>query len=354
MLQLTRVRGRGFAIVELGTVLTLGLIVFGVLATSMAGSRGMARSSVCKQNLRLQAEASAAYAADNQGLIATYSWRGWEVYDDPSPALRGPFSSDSRAIMAQNTALLRRLTGRGLGQPDRILLNWLTLPIKRYNHLILLDYLGLPAPQLFAACPEDRNLMLSKADPFDESLWAEQGNYNNYSGFSAFHVRMRYPYSSSYQMVPYAWFADGTYDSGEPFVSPITWNSHVYRTPSAVQTNGRRNLSEVVFPGKKVFLFEHNDFHHDPGNPFYAYEQARSMQLFFDGSVRAMRSSDAQPGWDPRRRESGQTAYYAYTPLSTEPIPIGAPWRLLPVRYRFTRDGLAGFDYGNFQLQGGR
>ncbi len=334
---------RGFTLVEL-SVGSILLVLSGVaMGPILGGSRGLARDNTCKMNLRMQGQGYAAYSFTYGGQIASYSWRAGVLYDSQWPALAGPHGDDMRAMMAQNTDLLRRQTGRGSG-PDKILRNSVTIPHRRFNHLPLLDYLGTNTPQDFMACPQDVNLLASKADPLDSSLWATTGPYNNSSQFAAFQVEQRYPFSSTYASVPYAWARDGQFN-GNPYVAPNISTTHLFGVINLLNVIGNRQFQDVVFPSLKVHVFEHNDFHRNAGDPFYAYDQAESNQLFFDGSVDDLRSSTAELGWDPNNPDDPDTFYYRYTPLSTEPIPLGDPETLLPVRYRFTRGGLTGFDY---------
>lgn len=305
------------------------------------GSRGVARDNTCKMNMMVQGQMYAAYSADNAGLIASFTWQGGETYPSAWSNLRGPHPTDISASQSQATDLLRRNTGRDV---DTLPNNLITTPQRRYTHLVLLDASGMPMPQALFACPEDAPLLASQADPLDSSLWATTSAYNTPLNFATTPVRTRYPFSSTYQSVPNASAPDGLHFN-LAFVQPSVETTHLFAMAPAVGLFGRRSMSEVAFPGLKVHLFEHNDYHRNAGDPFYAYDQAECNQLFFDGSVDDLRSGDAEPGWDPGNPEDPGTFYYRYTPLSTEPIPLGDPEALLPVRYRFTREGLAGFDY---------
>lgn len=332
---------RGFTLVEVA----VGTVLLGIggatLQPLLFGSRGVARDNSCKMNMLVQGQMYAAYSADNAGLIASFTWQGGETYPSAWSNLRGPHFSDWSAAQAQVTDLLRRNTGRDV---DTLPNNIFTYPQRRYTHLVLLDASGTPAPQELFACPEDAPLLASRADPLDSSLWATTSIYNTATQFATVQVRTRYPFSSTYQTIPNA-SAPEQLMNGRALVAPNAENSHLFPTAPASGLLGRRPLSEVAFPSLKVHLFEHNDFHRNAGDPFYAYDQAECNQLFFDGSVDDLRSADAEPGWDPCNPTSPDTFYYRYTPLSTEPIPLGDPEALLPVRYRFTREGLAGFDY---------
>ncbi len=352
MKRFTKCPRTGFTLIELLVVIAIIALLIGILLPALSKARKAGRAAVCKSNLKQQGTGMASYAADYEDKITSYSWRADEVYPSEWEILQGPHSGDMRAAMAQQTDLLRRRTGRGDGA-NKILNNWFTMPHRRYNHLILFDYLSSQLPEQIAACPEDRNLLLSQADPLDESLWAGNGTYNDDAHFRARQVQIRYPYSASYQTIPYAWAPDGMLN-GQPYVAPSGDTSHLFSVLNVQGAHGRRKYTQVVFAGQKVLMFEHNDWHGSANAPFYAYAEASCQQLFFDTSVRAESSGSSNLGWDPNNPTSGDTFYYPYTPLSTEPDPIGDPNRLLPVRYRFTRGGLAGNDYGGSEISTGQ
>lgn len=348
-------RALGFTLIELLVVIAIIALLIGILLPALAKARRAGRGAVCKSNLKSTGTGMASYATDFQDKIASYSWHAGMVpnseFIDFDPGPNG-FADDMIAAQWQNTEILRRRTGRTEGA-GRILSNTLTMPHRIYNHLVLFDYLSSQLPEAIAACPEDRNLLLSAANPLDSSLWAQmRPEYPNATQHNGERVAQRYPFSSTYQTIPYAWAPDGRSPSGQAWVQPIPETTHLFQVLQANGIHGKRRMSQVVFPGNKVQMFEANDYHGNTKNPYYAYSEAACQQLFFDASVRSLPSADSNRGWNPGNPSSPDTFYYAYTPMNTEPDRLNDD--PVPVLYRFTRGGLAGADYGSKEINTGQ
>jgi len=94
-------------------------------------------------------------------------------------------------------------------------------------------------------------------------------------------------------------------------------------------------------------MFEEFDRFSDSAGLYFAYPEAKCNLAFFDGSVRNEQTADANPGWNPDEPE--QPAWtQIYVPLDTFPLPKGGtndPTQYCQ-RYRWTRYGLQGIDFG--------
>ena len=210
----------------------------------------------------------------------------------------------------------------------------------------------MPTP--IAACPEDKNTITWAADPYD---FEDNGPYPQNPNDPQFDgggpnsaVIQRWPYSSTYQTVPASWSQDQARGT-ETTVGPVAGTTNLYVRGSL--PFGGRGLNEVSFPSQKTHMWELHDRHTSSNGLFYAYEEAKSSQLFFDASVRPLGTNDSNPGFDPNNPDSSDTFCHAYTPLTTDPDAVGDPDRELKVWYRFTRAGLRGVDYGGSEVNTG-
>ena len=106
-------------------------------------------------------------------------------------------------------------------------------------------------------------------------------------------------------------------------------------------------MTEVAHPSGKVFMYEEFDRFSDAKTPYYASDpRARINLAFFDGSVRRERVKDANSAQDKDHPE--WVWQQPYIPLDTFPLPQGGlgDQTLLDLRFRWTKRGLAGIDYG--------
>jgi hypothetical protein len=163
-------------------------------------------------------------------------------------------------------------------------------------------------------------------------------------------VRQRWPYASSYRTTIYMWSSD----KGDQMVVPVEASSVLMRVGNFVRA--QRRLGQVAFPSGKVAQFEEFDWEQ---KLYYSYADAKTAQLFFDGSVRRNRTGDSNPGWHPEEPDNMVRFFNnGYIPIDSNFFPPpkndangdNREDLSFPGAYQFTRGGLQGIDYGGKEI----
>jgi prepilin-type N-terminal cleavage/methylation domain-containing protein len=323
-----------FSLIELLVVIGVIALLISILLPTLSNARRAARTAACRSNLKQLATAGATYAIDFSGYIYMFSWTPRYIptqFPDLVPP-GGVFANHAHAIQATEIIRLNFPL-----EPNFALVP-LWNPAIEYSHLVLIPYLSTSFPNPIAACPEDKPLQLWQSDipGFNAGVFGPM--QPEFVGFERNFMRAK-PYSSSYETPP------ATYDiSVPPNRLRQTATHYVYGASSFTKYSPRR-FDEVAFPSQKVHLHDTHQRHY--GKPlFFAHPDAVQPILHFDGSVVNRRTADAGPGWQPNSPNAGPTiipyAPYRYEP----PTSNGAEVEEFVGRYRWTRGGLKGIDFG--------
>jgi type II secretory pathway pseudopilin PulG len=343
--------------------LLVGLVVVTTLALTilpaMATVRDQSQNEMSRANLIAFGQGRDQYALDHKDRIFSYTWRAEETYIMPDGRQK-TFNDDQSATAYQNGEILMRHTGRIRGI-YKIQSFAARIPHRRYSHLILLDYLSDSSEafltNLLGIDPADENQLVWHERPlqYNESgsgfpyMNGIPSGYDDDTNWPTNPVRQRWPFASSYQVVPHAWQGDGN----EGVFRPTTYSPHLFIGGDGILL-GRRYTSEVAFPAQKVHMHEEFDYEQSR-YPYFAYDHARPEKLMFDGSINSRPSGVANDSVSPDdydlNNPQDPSVYpvwtQRYVPLDAFPIPLGGldDDTELNMRYRWTLFGLQGVDY---------
>ncbi len=341
-------RKNAFTLIELLVVIAIIALLIGILLPALGQAQRSAKNVLSQSNQRSLNTGSANFAADNKDGIFSFRWRAGQTYVMEDGSTRNPVSHIQAAQM-ENQNILWRATGRMKG-PLKIVQFAGRLPHRRFSHLVLLDFLTDVQPEPIAASPFDRNLIDWQGDQLSYGLGSTvpyangtPAGYDQDPGWANVAMRQRWPFASTYQMVPAAWNTDGI--NGQVTYVPTANTPHLFQGGGNIVL-GRRKVTQVAHTSSKVMMFEEFDRFSDKKGLYFAYPEAKPNLAFFDGSVRSELTDECNPGWNPDEADTVWRQFYVA--LDTFPEPKGglSDRTLYCQRFRWTRHGLQGIDFG--------
>lgn len=323
---------RGLTLLDTAAgVASLGLLgTLGV--TALSHSRAIDHQAVCSAKLGELGSGSAQFALANNGLMAGLT------------AGQGQTSNQTQHS-AQAVGIMR-----ARGRPDMPTANFVA--DVSYWSLSLVEFQDRTLSDTFNICPRDVNQLKWRNDPagFDAGAFLPMQPGPSESN-------KRVPYMSSYRLTAGAFDTRQNNFETSPASTNVlgrigqNGNAHNQYTMPSQHILGPSAMSLVALPSQKVHVFDEHQRHFPGVNLHFMASKAIQPILFFDGSVRLKLTRDARYSWIPSSPTTQSSTYVIYSPRLWEPpISTGRPSpaiELVSDRYRWTRNGLLGWDFAN-------
>lgn len=335
----------GFTLIELLVVIAIIAVLIAILLPALGEARRAARTALCESNMHQQGIAMHTYAGEFKETLFSYSWKWPNIqgrlpsYDPALSTPANPGFGDIGAAQNQMADIIRYRGDRTAAETP-VIVN--LFPYLRYSHIVLQDYLAQKLPDPMVACPEDRDRVAWGKDPrgYDQGLYTP--NCGTMSGGDT--AAWRWPYSSSY------WVTMSVFDNNPRGMRANPAAYALINIPNGARFGGRK-ISDVAFPGSKVYMYEQFGRHQKKVidyTTFFGMNTAKCMVMLFDNSVSIRRSQDSNLGCDPNSLAIAPPGgWISYNPVAPtiDPIPPGGGALASSAYYQYTRSGLHGVDF---------
>jgi len=343
-----KARTRAFTLIELLVVIMIIVLLIGLLLPAVAKARGAARQSLCLGRTEQMGVATHSYAADYLDKIFSFTvtQKSANTLTYPDLVAQAQGGDDLAGASAQAIDILRRRTSRESGAESFEPIGaW--IPNVLYTHLVLQDYLDQRLPAKLVVCPEDRVRM----EWHDWHTFDQDGFAPTQPPVGGDPANYRWPYSSSYQIVPASYSPDSVRNGATAVCQAGDTSHYTLATNNGGNANGwlgKRKLPDVQFPAQKIQM--HEDIgRHTKQWMLYAVDACNFNALFFDQHSKSQASVDILPGFRPDNPRSPFASIFPYTGSPWEaPFPVAGTQ--VTLKCRWTRGGLQGVDLGRHEI----
>lgn len=343
-------QARGVALVEVVVVVLLVGVLVAACLPAVREQRRQASIKADLNGLRLIGQASAMYSDASEDRLFAFSWKPGEV-----PATRNTQLSLACAALDPNdtnssselrAAVLQQLDIVTHGFKDERLPPMPGVvppnhaPFVQFNHLVLARFMGSSLPA---------ELFVSRADA-QRAYWARtidsylddpaSSRVRPPTAETSFVQLWRWPFSSSYQVG----VSHYSIDFAPPETAERSNHHRAWSMPYEPGVLGNRTMSEVLFPGQKVMMFDEYDRYGAGGARYFALQGASNIVNFYDGHAARVLTADSNFGFSPNNPDATSPRVYVYSPLPWWD-PVGAVSTHVALYYDQTRDGLRGVDF---------
>lgn len=328
-----------FTLIELLIVIVIIALLIAILLPALGKARNAAKTVICSSNMRQLGLAQAAYGTDNKDRIGNLTW------SPGNPVAAGSWLH-AQGLQAKDIVLRRQGRDRPVVQNRYFNRNFWHLPLIDGGYFgsssLILPAVGCPSDDWVARWQKNEDIYSELVGSSPEPTSNPAGAYEWYR-----------PYWSTYQMVPAAWSPDRHVSATVRTLSQILDRHHLFTGGATVMPF--RQIFQPAFPAQKVFIFDVFDRHGGKRPIWHAYASARQPLLFFDGSVRYLRTRDSQPGFNPDTAPANANApapptVYTYNPATgfpgyDHPTLSGNASDQVTGYFRWTKNGLRGYDF---------
>jgi prepilin-type N-terminal cleavage/methylation domain-containing protein len=362
-----------FTLVELLAVLALAGLALTLATVTQQKDRAAMWKQTDIQRLGAMQAATSAFALSHQDILPSLLPGGRQAASQYPPSARYTPEADEiiRATDTDITAcakwaihIIRKRGGRTSADMPLPSTTWLA-PIL-WNHLILAEFLDMRLPsQQFVSAADKFRLRWHDIAAHDAGAF---GPYQPQTLFPH-----RWPYSASFEMVPVAWSPDYSPNLSDGAVAQGATNA-LYQAAGLDNLIGLRRLTDVRYASRKICWFDSAGRYSGRRHWYYAQPECEGLSSTFDGNVHQRTTGfpigrsvppfsgltytgyQLNPGWYPLTPSSSFTTTYSYEPQLWEPAKrngthgAGTTENLRGFQ-RFTRQGLAGIDFGGQEIR---